>query len=178
MKQYIQIWIVVFFTCMAAFLLGTVSGTTMAGEIYSWTDENGVVNFGDQLPEGQNVQTIVIPETHTSGTSVTNANPETASTLNDSKAESNPTTPGIEELPPKSLADQKRDQMAKDRKENREKSEENERMCAKHRQRLEQMEPARRVLYTDEKGETVRMDDVERVNLVKEDKDFIAENCK
>ena len=178
MKQYIQIWIVVFFTCMAAFLLGTVSGTTMAGEIYSWTDENGVVHFGDQLPEGQNVQTIVIPETHTSGISGTNANPETASALNDSRAESNPITPGNEELPPKSLADQKRDQMAKDRKEKREKSEETKRMCAKHRQRLEHMEPVRRVLYTDEKGETVRMDDVERVKMVNEDKDFITENCK
>jgi hypothetical protein len=164
MKQYIQHRIVVFLTCMAAFLLGTVSGNTMAGEVYSWTDENGVVHFGDRSPEGQNVRTIVIPET--------------ASNLNDSQAESNPGTPGNEEIPPKSLADQKRDQMAKDRKENREKSEENKRKCAQHRQRLAHMEPSRRVIYTDENGQSVRMDDVERISMVNEDKDFIADNCK
>ena len=178
MKQYIQHRIVVFLTCMAAFLLGTVSGSTMAGEIYSWTDENGVVHFGDRSPEGQNVRTIVIPETHSSDISGASATPETASNLNDSQAESNPGTPGNEEIPPKSLADQKRDQMAKDRKENREKSEENKRKCAQHRQRLAHMEPSRRVIYTDEKGQSVRMDDVERISMVNEDKDFIAENCK
>jgi len=40
------------------------------------------------------------------------------------------------------------------------------------------MEPSRRVFYTDESGQTVRMDDEERVSLVKEDKEFIAKNCK
>jgi hypothetical protein len=149
---------------MTAFLLGSISGSTVAGEVYSWTDENGVVHFGDRPPAGQDVRTIVIPET--------------ATNLNGSRAESSPGPPGKEEMAPKSLGDQKRDQMAKDRKEYREKSEENERLCAKHRQRLTRMEPVRRVIYTDEKGETVRMDDVERVKLVKEDKDFIAENCK
>jgi len=51
-------------------------------------------------------------------------------------------------------------------------------LCAKHQQRLTQMEPARRVFYTNEKGESVRMDDNQRMELIKEDKEFIAKNCK
>ena len=77
-----------------------------------------------------------------------------------------------------SLADQRREQMTTDREKKRETREELERMCAKHRQRLTQMEPARRVFYTDENGQSVRMDDDLRISLIEEDKAFIAENCK
>jgi hypothetical protein len=51
-------------------------------------------------------------------------------------------------------------------------------MCTRHRQRLEQMEPARRVLYTDDSGESVRMDDDMRMGLINESKEFISKNCK
>jgi hypothetical protein len=43
---------------------------------------------------------------------------------------------------------------------------------------LEQIEPSRRVFYTDESGETVRLDDERRVGLVEESKAFLAGNCK
>jgi hypothetical protein len=46
-----------------------------------------------------------------------------------------------------------------------------------HRQRLEQLEPARRVFYTDETGESVRMDDDQRLALIEESRAFLDENC-
>jgi hypothetical protein len=68
--------------------------------------------------------------------------------------------------------------MSKEREERREAQAEADRMCALHRQRLEQMEPARRVFYTDEAGESVRMDDDRRMGLIEESKEFIAKNCE
>jgi len=50
-------------------------------------------------------------------------------------------------------------------------------MCQKHRKRLTQMEPARRVFYTNEQGESVRMDDDLRMDLIEEDRSYINENC-
>jgi hypothetical protein len=40
------------------------------------------------------------------------------------------------------------------------------------------MEPARRVFYTNEQGESVRMDDDERMALIEESRAFLAENCE
>ncbi len=67
--------------------------------------------------------------------------------------------------------------MAKDREERMKEQAETERLCGLHKQRLEQVEPARRVFYTNEKGEPVRMDDEQRVRLVEESKDFLEKNC-
>ncbi len=39
-------------------------------------------------------------------------------------------------------------------------------------------EPYRRVIVTNDKGETERLDDSQRMEIVKESKDFIAKNCK
>lgn len=175
MKQNLQHRNVVILSCLIAILTGIISGNALAGEVYSWTDANGVVHFGDRPPEGQESRTIIIPESTSSGVARTGESPQSASALNDGIV---PGVPGEEEAPPLSLADQKRDQMAKDRNKKRKKTEEMESMCAQHRQRLTKMEPSRRVFYTDESGQTVRMDDEERVSLVKEDKEFIAKNCK
>jgi hypothetical protein len=40
------------------------------------------------------------------------------------------------------------------------------------------MEPARRVFYTDDQGESVRMDDDQRMALIDESKAFLAKNCR
>lgn len=175
MKQKEQHRIVVFITCMTAFLFIVMSGSTVASEVYSWTDKDGVVHFGDRPPEGQESRTIVIPQAKSSGIDDPKPGPESTSPQNSSDTAN---VRGDEEAPTRSLADQMRDQMALDRKIKRENTEEMDRACAKHRQRLAQIEPSRRVFYTDEKGQTVRMDDQERVGLIEEDKEFIAENCK
>ena len=67
--------------------------------------------------------------------------------------------------------------MANERKERAEAQAEMEIMCQKHSKRLTQMEPARRVFYTNEQGESVRMDDDLRTKLIEEDKSYISENC-
>ena len=175
MKQNIQHRIVVILTCMAAILLGVTSGNTIADEVFRWTDENGVVHFGDRPPEGQQTQTIVVPQTHRSGSAGAGLSHDADRPVNDRNAAD---VPGEQDTAPLSLADQKREQIATDRRERRETREETERMCAKHRQRLTQMEPARRVFYTDENGQSVRMDDDVRMDLIEEDKAFIAKNCK
>ena len=173
MKHNKQHGIVVFLICMTALLLGVISGNAVANEVFKWTDENGVVHFGDRPPEGQKTQIIDIPQAHTRA----NPSPDDAQPGSDSSAADATSLPGEEEAAPLSLADQRREQIATDRQEKREAREETERMCAKHRQRLTQMEPARRVFYTDETGQSVRMDDDVRMGLIAEDKAFIAENC-
>jgi hypothetical protein len=178
MKQNIKHRIVVFLTCTAAILLSVIGGNTLADEVFRWTDENGVVHFGDRPPEGQKTQTIVLPQTHRSGSAGTGPSPDDAQPGGDSNAAAAPEVSGEQETVPLSLADQRREQIATERKERRETREETERMCAQHQKRLTQMEPARRVFYTDEHGQSVRMDDDVRMDLIEEDKAFIAKNCK
>ena len=178
MKQNIQHRIVVFLTCTAAILLSVIGGNTIADEVFKWTDENGVVHFGDRPPEGQKTQTIAIPQSYRPGSSGADPSPDDSQPGNDSNAADAPDVAGEQETVPLSLADQKREQIATERRERREAREETEQKCAKHRKRLTQMEPARRVFYTDENGQSVRMDDDVRMDLIEEDKVFIAKNCK
>ena len=178
MKHNKQHGILVFLICMTALLLGVISGNAVANEVFKWTDENGVVHFGDRPPEGQKTQIIDIPQAPRSGNAGANSSPDEAQPGSDSSAADATSTPGEQDSAPLSLADQRREQIATNREEKREAREETERMCAKHRRRLTQMEPSRRVFYTDEKGQSVRMDDELRISLVEEDKAFIAENCK
>ncbi|MFB3079539.1 MAG: hypothetical protein ACE1Y4_16190, partial [Lysobacterales bacterium] len=73
--------------------------------------------------------------------------------------------------------DARREKIAKNRKERREAQATMDRLCVDHRERLASIEPRRRVTYTDESGERVRMDDDKRIALVEESKDFLTENC-
>ena len=68
--------------------------------------------------------------------------------------------------------------MAKDRAERNAKKAEIEKGCAKYTRLLADVEPYRRVLYTNEQGDTVRLDDDQRMALVNESKDYISKNCK
>ena len=52
-----------------------------------------------------------------------------------------------------------------------------EAQCAAWQADVDRLEPHRRQFYTDESGETVRMDDEERVKLVAELKQKFADNC-
>jgi len=163
---------------MAALLPGVIGGNAVADEIYKWTDENGVVHFDDRPPQGQNTQTIDIPPAPLAGSAEPKPSPNDTQPGNDNSAANAPNAPGEEDAAPLSLADQRRAQLATDRENKRETREEMERMCEQRRKRLTQMEPARRVFYTDEDGQSVRMDDDLRVDLIEEDKVFIAKNCK
>ena len=156
------------------FLLVLVAGfacawisSAAATEVYTWTDKDGIVHFSDSPLNDGASQKIEVEGEHRPGT--TDAYPS---------SEGSAASQGGEEESPQSAAQQRRKQIAESREERREAKAETDQMCARHRQRLTQMEPARRVFYTDEKGESVRMDDDRRMELIKEDKDFIAKNCE
>ena len=177
MKQHQHGRIAILLICTTSLLLSIASGNAIAIEVYTWTDANGVVHYGDKPPDGQKTQIISVRETHGPGTSGAVPSPGQAQPDPDSDAQIMNDAHEQETSPPQSIADAKREEIAKNRKERREKQAEMDRMCAQHRVRLASVEPNRRVFYTDESGENVRMDDDKRIALVEESKDFLAKNC-
>jgi hypothetical protein len=125
-------------------------------KLYSWTDENGTVHFSDKPTEGQNVQEIDI---HQSAPPVS-ANPY-------QEVDTGP-----------SAAEQRREEIARKSEENQVNRAEKSAECGSWQSELERLEPHRRVFHTNDKGETERMDDVERTDRVAELKAQIARNCK
>jgi len=151
--------------CVPALIFACASSANaLATEVYTWTDEDGVVHYSDLPSDSAEAREIDVPEVYRPGT----VEPVKPGSKGQSESEDSPL----------SAAQQRRERIAKEREERREAKAETEQMCARHRQRLEQMEPARRVFYTDESGESVRMDDDQRMELIKEDKDYIAKNCE
>ena len=157
--------------CLSSALLTTPA----SAEIYKWTDENGLVHFGDRPPQGQQAQSISTPEAAWPDNGEIESAPETPQAA--PADASNDTATDEQEPVPLTAAQARREKMANERKERSEAQGEMERMCQKHRKRLTQMEPARRVFYTNEQGESVRMDDDMRMKLIEEDRSYINENC-
>jgi hypothetical protein len=156
-----------------AAVLASVSA--LANDIYRWTDENGVVHFGDRPPEGQQTQAVHVPGFQLPGTSDSDpALEEQVALPSDTPVNA---IPAEEEPAPMTAAQARREKMVKDREERREAQAEIDLMCQKHSKRVEQIEPYRRVYYTNEQGESVRMDDDLRIELVDESNAYIAENC-
>ena len=175
MKQFQKAYIANLLTVILFLSAGIVSAQALATEIYSWTDKDGIVHFGDKPPEGQQAEYINVPEAYRPGT--TDAYPPAETQEVDSSDPDASVIPGEEAPVPLTAAQARRDKMAKDREERRETQAEIDLMCQKHRQRLTQVEPARRVFYTNEQGESVRMDDDVRINLVEESRAYISKNC-
>jgi len=157
-----------------AILAGTLALSTplSAAQVYTWTDENGVVHFVDQPPENADAVSMDAPEAYRPGSEGVYNTPAAS---NESPAAS-VTGEGQEE--PLSYADQQRQEIAERRAEQQKKQAERARECATAEQRLAKIEPNRRVFYTDDSGETVRMDDEERVAEVQELHDYIDKNCQ
>ncbi len=143
-----------------------------ATEVYTWTDSDGIVHYGDAPPLSGESQKVNVEDAYRPGTASAYPLPEESTQSPPEPAEVIPE----EDL--RSVAQQRRDQIAEDREERREARVEIEQMCARHKQRLAQVEPARRVFYTNAKGESVRMDDDMRIDLVEESKEYIAKNCE
>jgi hypothetical protein len=153
------------FLCILALVLACAGATNaLAAEVFTWTDQDGIVHFSDMPSDAGESQKINVQEVYKPGTV------EPPVPLSESQPEAGET--------PQSAAQQRRERIARERDERREVQAETEQLCSRRRQRLTQMEPARRVFYTDESGESVRMDDNKRMELIKEDKDYIAKNCE
>ena len=162
-------------TVLLTLVTGLVSANALAGEIYKWTDENGLVHFGDRPPQGQQAQSINTLEAAPPDDDETEPAPEAQEAAPaDASVD---TAAGEEEPVPLTAAQARREKMAIERKERAEAQAEIEVMCQKHSKRLTQIEPARRVYYTNEQGESVRMDDDLRTSLIEEDKSYINKNC-
>lgn len=152
--------------------LGIAGHPVDAKEIYTWTDENGVVHYVDTPPNHPDAQAVDAPEAYRPG-SVSAEEPEAAPAPRDT-ADPEPAEAAQPEL---SAADAKRQELAERRKKRLAEQQERARICDEARRRLAALEPSRRVFYQDEEGETARMDDEERVKLVEESKARIAQYC-
>ena len=135
-------------------------------QIYTWTDENGVVHFVDTPPENPDAREVQV----------------NAPTPSSSPPSYDNTAPGMDSETPAeeaamSYADQKREELAKKRAEYQATQAENATICNQAKSQLERLEPNRRVYFTNEEGETERMDDVERTNMVAELKKQVEEYC-
>lgn len=150
----------------------TWSMAATAAEVYTWTDDNGTVHYSDTPRASGEMESLEVGEIYRPGSA--DAYPPPA----DAAATPPGTDAGEDPPAPLSAAEQRRQSIALERAERQQAQAETERLCNLHRQRLEQMEPARRVFYTDADGESVRMDDDKRMALIEESKAFLAENCR
>jgi hypothetical protein len=145
---------------LAAAWLGPAWGT----EVYTWTDEDGTVHFSDSPRPSGPMDVIDVEEAYRPGTE-------------GAYDESGAPPAGETGETVQSAAQQRREKIAQEQADRQNEQAETDRLCGLHRQRLEQMEPARRVFYVNEEGESVRMDDDQRMGLIDESKAFLAANC-
>ncbi|HLF30022.1 MAG TPA: DUF4124 domain-containing protein [Xanthomonadales bacterium] len=134
--------------------------------VYTWTDENGVVHYVDTPRDNPAAIAIDAPEAYRPGTEGVYAEAEPAAAPEGEEAE-----------PVQSYADEQRAQMAVKREKAQATQKEREMLCAEARKQRARLEPSRRVYFTNDQGETERLDDQERVRMVEEAKQQIDQNC-
>jgi hypothetical protein len=125
-------------------------------KMYRWTDENGTVHFSEIAPEGRQVKEQILPATD-----------QAASSSPDATTQTGP-----------SYAEQRRQDIAQKRQEAKVNQAVNTAQCEAWKSEVARLEPNRRVFFTNDQGETERMDDVVRTNRVAELKGLIAKNCR
>jgi hypothetical protein len=135
--------------------MGGVAAPGFAAEVYKWTDENGVIHFSDRKPVDRTAEVQDVPE---------DAPPAEADASDVS--ESGP-----------SAAQQRREEIERKGRESQEQEARMQQQCQAWQAEVDRLEPNRRVFYTNEEGETERMDDVERTDRVAELNTLIDENC-
>ena len=144
------------FTLLAGFI--ALSAAAQEKTMYSYTDENGTVVFTDKKPVGKDVKQQAIP----AGPPPQGDNP-------------------YEQADPAaaiSVAQQKRDEIKQGKQKSQDQMAQQQAKCAALQAEVDRLEPNRRVFYENDKGETARMDDVERVNRVAALKGQIAADCR
>ena len=134
----------------------TANGQAQDRTMYSWTDENGTVHFSESKPDGQDALEQSIPQ---------GAPPATNNPYQD-----------VDAGP--SYAQQRRDEIAQKSGEAQANKAVKDMECTAWQAEVDRLEPNRRVFYTNDEGETERMDDVERTNRVANLKSQIAKNCR
>ena len=150
------------FPLVAAVLLLLPAHLSAEQQVYKWVDENGVVHFDDNPPPDREFEAIEATEAYRPGGSGANAGTPT-----DDPSESELTA-----------AQQTRADLAAQTERRKAEQEQIRKVCDHYREVVAELEPHRRVFYENEDGETVRMDDEERVAQVESAKAFLESNCK
>ena len=148
-------WIFALIAALASLFLAA-SAPAQEKKMYSWTDEDGTVHFSDQQPQNVDAVEQALPQDTTSVT----ANPD--QTLDTSGP---------------SAAQQRREEIARNNQQQKAERAVRSAECSAWQAEVNRLEPNRRVFFTNEQGETERMDDVERTNRVAELKRMISQNC-
>jgi hypothetical protein len=144
-------------------MLLALSSFALVADVYTWTDENGIVHYGAIPPDEGDAEQVDLDEPAPPGGAGAPADADESGRDTENTA---------------SFAQQQRDKLSQQREFQQASQAEVDRLCQLHRARKEKFEPAQRILWTNEQGETVRMDNEERAALVEESKEFIARNCQ
>lgn len=153
-KRFAEVSMGMLLACL--FLAQAGEGAAQDRKMYQWTDQEGVVHFSDMAPEGQEAEARDLPADQAPVVSSPYPDP--------------PSGP--------SAAQQRREEIARKSQEAKVEQATRDTECEAWQAEVDRLEPNRRVYYTNEQGETERMDDVARTNRVAELKAQIARNCK
>ncbi len=141
-----------------ALILLSIGGFALAEKIYKWVDEDGQIHYSSQKPTGQQVETVKVKK-----------GPKVSAKTNENV---NPTQNAVENNADVADAAAKA-QLAKTDEANKRK------LCEQSRSNVAALNATVRVARIDEKtGETVRMNDEQRLASMKAALEGIKEYCK
>lgn len=148
---------------LIAIIFIMISGSCLAApEIHRWVDDEGVVHFSEQPPNDTKSEVV---DTRVDTVSVVETSQETPA--EEATAAAEKTSP----------AEQAREERAAAREAAAEKKAITEAACEQNKAIIAQLEPFPRVMTTNAEGETVRMNDDERLKKLGEAQDYVAANC-
>lgn len=150
-------------------LAGLLAATSVSAEVYRWTDENGVTHFSETPPPSHQQSEVQDVSAELTSVSEAGAGIDFDGALN-SQAEADAIPPGM-------AADQVRQELAVKREQRKAELAALQAQCNAVRSRLAKLEPNRRVYFTNDEGESERMDDEARASEVQQLHDYIARNC-
>jgi hypothetical protein len=141
-----------------AAMTAAVPGVVAAGDIYKWTDDNGVVHFGDR-PSGADSETVIALSTESGShrqapQPARAAGPAPAAIAETAAA---PTGPTEEEL--RAEADKRAEK------------------CATYKERLQKFVTSRRLYREDENGERVYLNEEETLAARAKVQEQVLETC-
>lgn len=154
---------------IASLLAGLMATTAVSAEVYRWTDENGVTHFSETPPPAHQQVDVQDVSGDIAAVSDNGAGIDFDG-ARDSQAEADAIPPGV-------AADEIRADLAAKREQRRAEMAALQAECNTVRAQLEKLEPNRRVYFTNDDGETERMDDQARADTVQQLHEYIARNC-
>ena len=158
MKTIVSKLFTVILIAFVASAMSAGSAVAQSKTMYKWVDENGVVHFSDKKPMDAPVEEQSIP-------------------MDAPPSGPNPYADAVAENDTASVAEQRRQDISANRKQAQADLAARQAQCESWKSELARIEPNRRVFYTNDKGETVRADDVERTDRVAELKRLISNSC-